>query len=80
MGMKLLAFHNQLITNLTTHDEDDNFISFHILQDAQVSCPQFELGQWIRPQLLDRLRGIRRQVLEAGQNGSFKDPLLTRGQ
>jgi hypothetical protein len=39
MAMKLLAFHNQLFARFSPHDQDDNFVYFDIVQDAQVASP-----------------------------------------
>jgi hypothetical protein len=55
MAMELLAFHNQLVADLSPDDQDDDFFSFNIIQDTQVARPQFKLGQGIRAQALDRL-------------------------
>jgi hypothetical protein len=39
MAMKLLTFHNQRIADLSPDDQDDNFVSFDIIQGSQVTCP-----------------------------------------
>jgi hypothetical protein len=44
MGIEFLAFDNQFVSHLAPDDEDDHFVSLDIIQDAQVSCPQFKLG------------------------------------
>jgi hypothetical protein len=48
MAMKLLAFHDQLVPDLSPDDQDDDFVSFNIIQDTQAARPEFELGQGIR--------------------------------
>jgi hypothetical protein len=80
MAMKLLTFHNQLVAFLPPDDQDDNFVTFDIIQDTQVSRPKFELGQRVRTQALDRFRGRRGLVLQPGQNSRFQDSLIPRRQ
>jgi hypothetical protein len=37
MAMKFLSFHNQLVADFPPDDQDDDLITFDIIQDAQVS-------------------------------------------
>jgi hypothetical protein len=37
--MELLAFHNEFVADLAPDDQEDNFVSFDIIQRTQVSCP-----------------------------------------
>jgi hypothetical protein len=39
MGMELLPFHDQLAADFSPDDQDDNFVSFDIIQGTQVTCP-----------------------------------------
>jgi hypothetical protein len=45
--MKLLAFHNQLVSDFSPDDQDDDFLSYDIIQGTEVACPQLELGKRI---------------------------------
>jgi hypothetical protein len=63
MAMELLSFHNQPIADFPTDDEQDNLVSFHIVQGTQVARPQLELGQRIGTQTLNRFRRRRGLVL-----------------
>jgi hypothetical protein len=47
MAIKHLSFDNQRVAHFLPYDEHDNFSTFNIRQDAQVSCAQFKLSQWI---------------------------------
>jgi hypothetical protein len=80
MAMKLLPFHDQLVADLSPDDQDDNFVSFDIVQGAQVTCPKLELRQRIGSQALDRFRGRCRLVLQAGQDRRLQDSLVPNGQ
>jgi hypothetical protein len=42
MAMKLHSFHNQFVAGFSPDNQDDNFVSFDIVQDTQVSCSQFK--------------------------------------
>jgi hypothetical protein len=46
--MKFLSSHDQLIAHLPPHDEQNDLRSLDIIQDAQVTGAQLELGQWVR--------------------------------
>jgi hypothetical protein len=78
--MKILAFHNQFVADFPSDDQDDNFVSFDIIQDTQVACPKLELRQRIGAQTLDRFRGHRGLVLQAGQDSRFQDSLVADRQ
>jgi hypothetical protein len=41
MGMELLSFHNQLVTDLSPHHEDYSLVAFHIIQRTQIPHTQF---------------------------------------
>jgi hypothetical protein len=57
MAMELLPFHNQFVADLSPDNQNDNFVSFHIIQRTQITCPKLELGQRIGTQSLDRVCG-----------------------
>jgi hypothetical protein len=80
MAMKLLSFHNEFITGLAPDEQDDNFVSFDIIQDTPVSSPQLELSERIGAQALDRFRGRRKLMLQPRQDCRFQDSLFTCGQ
>jgi hypothetical protein len=80
MAMKLLSFHYQFVADFSSHDEHDNLVSFDIIQCTQISCTQFKLGERIGSQLFDRFGRCRGLVLQAGQDGRFQNPLVTRRQ
>jgi hypothetical protein len=80
MAMKFLAFHNQLVADLAPDNQNDNFVSFDIIQGPQITCPQLELGQGIGTQPLDRFRGRRGLVLQPGQDGRLQDSLFASRQ
>jgi hypothetical protein len=42
--MKFLASDDQFIADLPSHDEKEDFRSFDIIQDAEVSDAQLEFG------------------------------------
>jgi hypothetical protein len=77
MAMKFLAFHNQLVAYFSSDDQDNDFVSFHIIQGTQITCSKLELREWIRAQLLDGFRGRRGLVFEPGQDGCFQVSLVT---
>jgi hypothetical protein len=37
--MELLAFHNKLVSQLASDDQDDNLVPLDIIEGAQVACP-----------------------------------------
>jgi hypothetical protein len=43
MAMKLLTFHNQFIAGFPSNDQNNNLVTFNIIQDAQVSDAQLKL-------------------------------------
>jgi hypothetical protein len=45
MAMELLAFDNKFVAYLAADDQDDNLISFDIIQRTQVPCPKLILRQ-----------------------------------
>jgi len=78
--MKLLAFHNQFVAELSPDDQNRDVLAFHIVQGTQVSCAQFELNQRIGPQTLDGFGGRGGLVLKAGHDSGFQDALFPRRQ
>jgi hypothetical protein len=58
MAMELLTFHNQLIAFFPSDDQDDNFLTFNIIQDTHVACPKLKLGERIGTQLLVAFVGL----------------------
>jgi hypothetical protein len=64
MAMKFLAFHDQLVAYFAADKKHDNFAFIDIIQDTQVSRPQFEIGKKVGTQTLDGFRGSRRLMLE----------------
>jgi hypothetical protein len=57
MAMKLLAFDNEFVPHLAPGDQQDNFLTLDIIQDAQLANPKLEFGQRIGRQTFDRFRG-----------------------
>jgi hypothetical protein len=49
MAMKLLASHDQFVADLPPDDEQDDLRPFHIVEDAEITYAEFELGQGVRP-------------------------------
>jgi hypothetical protein len=49
MAMKLLAFHDQLIANLSADNDDNNLVPFYIIQRTKAADTQFEFYQRVRP-------------------------------
>jgi hypothetical protein len=80
MAMELLAFHNQFVADLAPDNQDNNLVSFHIVQGTQVSCPQLELGQRVGAQPFTRPGGRRGMLFEPGQDGRFQDSLVADRQ
>jgi hypothetical protein len=80
MGMKLLAFNNQLVSDFASNDQNHNLVSFDIIQGTQVACAYFELSKWIGAQALDRLGSSCRVVLESGLDSCLQDSLVTGRQ
>jgi hypothetical protein len=76
MAMELLAFDNKFVAYLAADDQDDNLISFDIIQRTQVPCPKLILRQSIWSQALDRFRGRGGLVLQPSLNRRFQDSLL----
>jgi hypothetical protein len=76
MAMKLLAFHNQFVSDFPSDDQDDNFIPFDIIQGTQVACPQLELSKRIRAQAFDRFRRLRRLMHQTGLDCRFHISLV----
>jgi hypothetical protein len=73
MAMELLSFHDEFVADFSPDDEHDYFISLDIVQGAQVSRTELELGERIGAQPLDRFRWRRRLVLQAAPDGRFQD-------
>jgi hypothetical protein len=53
------------VANLAADDQDDNFVSFNIIQGAQVAYPQLEVSERIGTQS----RGAIQRFLPAGRSG-----------
>jgi hypothetical protein len=66
--MKLLAFDDQFVADLSAHDQEDDFGFLHIVQDPEVAHTKLELGQRVGPQSLDRPRRRRRLVLQPSRD------------
>jgi hypothetical protein len=43
--MKLFSFHAQLVADFLAHDQDNDFLSFDIVQCTQVARPELELSK-----------------------------------
>jgi len=56
MLIKLPAFHNKLVADLTAHNQQDDLRPFYIIQHAEVADTQLELSKWVGAQPLDGLR------------------------
>jgi hypothetical protein len=80
MAMKLLAFHYEFVADFLADDQNHNLVSLDIIQGTQVSCAQFKLSERIGTQALDRFRGRRGLLQEAGLDSRFQDPLLAYWQ
>src|SRR2546426_748915 len=80
MAMEFLAFHDQLVADLTAYEQNDNLVLLDIIQGTQVSRPQFEIGKKIGTQTLDGLRRLRRFVFQPRLDRRFQDSLLTDRQ
>jgi hypothetical protein len=65
MAMELLAFHNQLVPDLVSNDQDDNLVTLDIIQGTQVSRSQLKLSEGVGTQAFDRFRRRRGLVLQA---------------
>jgi hypothetical protein len=63
--MKLFSFNNQFVADLATHNQNNDFIAFDIIQCAKISGPKLELGQRIRAKSLNGFRRLVGLVLEA---------------
>src|SRR5262249_1165363 len=71
---------NQLVPHLPSHDRDDDFLAFHIIQDSKVACPQFILGHRIRAQPLDGTRECCWLMKKSRCDRRLQDSLLTNRQ
>jgi hypothetical protein len=78
--MELLPGDDQLVADLTAHDQDDDFITLHIIQDPEVARAQLVPCQGIGSELLDRLGQRRRLVDKPIGDRGLEDPLLPRRQ
>src|SRR6266536_3059561 len=56
MSMKLLSFHDELVADLSSHNQQNDFHALHAIQDAEVANSQLKLGQRVGSKALDRLR------------------------
>ena len=66
MPIELLPIHDQFVSDFSPDDQDDNFVSFDILQGTQVTYLKLELGQRIGAQAFDCFRRCRGLVLQPG--------------
>jgi hypothetical protein len=80
MAMELLTFHDQLVAFFPSDDQDNNLVSFDIVQGTQVSCPKLELGERIGTQSFDRFCRRSGLVLQPRQDSRFQESLVTHGQ
>ena len=48
MSTELLPCDDQLVAHFPTHNRDDHFLTYHIIQNSKVACPQFILGNGVR--------------------------------
>jgi hypothetical protein len=80
MSTELLPGDNERVSNLPSYNGNDNFLTFHIIQGAQASYPQFKLGHRIRPQPLDCTSECRRLMHKSRCNSRLQDSLLANRQ
>src|SRR4051794_32846186 len=82
MSMKLLASHDQGVANLPTHEEEDDLamIGLNIIEDAEVSDSEFEFGQRIGAEPLDRPSRGRRLVRKSSEDCGSQESLLAYRQ
>jgi hypothetical protein len=52
--MEFISGYDQFVSNPATNNEQDNLRSFYIIQHTKITHTQFELGQRIWSELLDR--------------------------
>jgi hypothetical protein len=56
MGIKFLTFHNQLVADLATDNEQDDLGLLHIIQRPEIADTKFKLCQWLgRSRLIARV-------------------------
>jgi len=71
MGIKFLSLDNQFVPDFTSHEKNDHFFFFNIIQCPQVPRTQLELGKRIGAQSFNRLRRRCGLVFQARQDGRF---------
>jgi len=54
--MKFLTVHNEFVCDLSSNSKKHHFLSFHIIQYAQVANTQFKFSQWVGPQAVSSVR------------------------
>lgn len=74
MSTVFLPGDDQLVTDLPSHDDDDDFIAFDIIQGSKVARAQFVLGHEIGTHPLDGTSGSCRLVLESRRNHRLQCP------
>src|SRR5262245_55049372 len=80
MPMKLLSSHDQFVADLPPHDEQNDFRSLDIIQDAEVAGAQLKLSKGVGTQLLDGLRQRRRLMKQPCLDCRFEEALLAGRQ
>jgi len=57
--MKFLAFHEQVVPDLASDEQEDDLVTLDIIQNTKVSHPQLKFREGVRAQALDRFRRRR---------------------
>jgi hypothetical protein len=78
--MKLLIAHDQGVANFSTDDKQHDFVALDIIQNTEITRPQFELRKRVGPKPFDCLRWRQRLVREPDQDCGFQYPLLANRQ
>jgi hypothetical protein len=80
MAMEFFTFHYEFVANFPPDDQDDNLISFDIIQRPQVPGTKFELDKRISSHPLDGFRRRHGILLKTGEDGGLQDSLITNSQ
>jgi hypothetical protein len=80
MAMEFLACHDQLVADFAAYQEQDYFAFINIIQDAQVTHPQFEVREKIWAQALDGFGHLGGLVLQPRLDSRLKDSLISDRQ
>jgi hypothetical protein len=78
--MEFFSGYDQFVSNLATNNEQDNLGLFYIIQHTKITHTQFEFGQRIWSELLDRPCWRCRLFLESGDYCRLNDTLLANRQ